>query len=405
MKYCLLILACAAAASAVPLHGQAILDRLDEALTFSTAHDSIRARLSGTLDLEGYAFTRPAPGLIDAPGNALFNPRLTLFLDSQIGPKLYLFAQARLDRGFDPADQLPQLRLDEYALRITPWEDGRFNVQIGKFATVVGNFGERHLPWDNPFINAPLLYENVTAASDVDAPLNAAEFSRGGATEKYDHLPLIWGPSYASGLSVAVKAGKFSFAAELKNAALASRPESWDLTSVNLSHPTVSGRIGWQPAPAWNFGFSASDGAYLRAESADSLPQGRGIGDYHEILLGQDASFAWHHLQIWAECYEARFQVPRVGNAGSLAYYLEAKYKFNSGLFGALRWNQQLFRHIDTREGTDVALGDDIWRIDAAVGFRFTAQTQVKLQYSLQNEDSAAGRYGHLVAGQLTVRF
>ena len=37
------------------------------------------------------------------------------------------------------------------------------------------------------------------------------------------------------------------------------------------------------------------------------------------------------------------FQVPRVGDADTFAYYLEGKYKFTPQLFGALRWNQQLF--------------------------------------------------------------
>jgi hypothetical protein len=41
-----------------------------------------------------------------------------------------------------------------------------------------------------------------------------------------------------------------------------------------------------------------------------------------------------HHLQLWAEFYEARFEV-RIGNADTFSYYLEAKYKITSQLFGA----------------------------------------------------------------------
>jgi hypothetical protein len=55
-------------------------DRVDTALTISAFHDSLRARLSGTLDLEIYNFQQPAPGLIDSSIDTLFNPRLTLFL-------------------------------------------------------------------------------------------------------------------------------------------------------------------------------------------------------------------------------------------------------------------------------------------------------------------------------------
>ena len=78
------------------------LDRLDAELTVSAFDDNLRARLSGTIDLEIYHFQQPAPGLINSEIDNLFNPRLTLFLDAQLGSQIYFFAQSRLDRGFDP---------------------------------------------------------------------------------------------------------------------------------------------------------------------------------------------------------------------------------------------------------------------------------------------------------------
>src|SRR3984893_468631 len=158
------------------------LDRVDTALTISGFQDNLRARLSGTLDSEIYHFEQPAPGLINSSIDTLFNPRLTLFLDAQIGSQIYFFAQSRLDRGFDPTDHGAQIRLDEYALRITPWNDGRLTVQIGKFATVVGNWIPRHLSWENPFVDAPIVYENVTAIQDKSAP--------------YSPLYFVYGPYY-----------------------------------------------------------------------------------------------------------------------------------------------------------------------------------------------------------------
>ncbi len=63
------------------------LERLDSTLTLSAFHDVLRARLSGTLDLEFYNFQQPAPGLIDSGIDNLFNPRLSLFLDAQAALK------------------------------------------------------------------------------------------------------------------------------------------------------------------------------------------------------------------------------------------------------------------------------------------------------------------------------
>ena len=43
-----------------------VLDRLDNTLTISAFHDNLRARLSGTVDLEFYNLQKPPPGLIDS---------------------------------------------------------------------------------------------------------------------------------------------------------------------------------------------------------------------------------------------------------------------------------------------------------------------------------------------------
>ena len=382
-----------------------MLDRLDAALTVAAFHDNLRARLSGTIDIEGYHFQQPAPGLIDSKIDNLFNPRLTLFLDAQVGSQIYFFAQSRVDRGFDPSNHGAEIRLDEYALRLTPWEDGRFTLQVGKFATIVGNWIPRHLSWENPFINTPLIYENITAITDRIAPASPLYFISGFHREKYEFIPVIWGPSYASGVSISGRLGKFDYAAEIKNSSLSSRPESWDATEIGFDHPTFSARLGFRPNQMWNFGFSASDGAYFRTEAEPTLPHGRDIGDFRELVLGQDASFAWHHLQVWAEFYEARFEVPQVGDADTFAYYFEAKYKFTPQLFGALRWNQQLFGNIDNGRGGTIRWGQDLGRIDISGGYRFTPHTQLKLQYSFQQQTTGPRDTNHLLAAQFTVRF
>jgi hypothetical protein len=382
------------------------LDRVDTALSISSFQDNLRSRLSGTLDLEIYHFEQPAPGLINSSIDTLFNPRLTLFLDAQIGSQIYFFAQSRLDRGFDPSDNGAQVRLDEYALRVTPWKDGRLTVQIGKFATVVGNWVPRHLSWENPFINAPLVYENVTAIQDKSAPYSPLYFVYGPYYYgKYAFNPVIWGPSYASGISVSGQLSKFDYAIEMKNASLSSRPESWNVTENGFEHPTFSGRVGFRPNEAWNFGVSASEGTYFRREAESTLPPGRDIDDYREFVLGQDASFAWRHVQLWVEFYEARFEVPRVGDADTFAYYIEAKYKFAPQLFGAIRWNQQLFGDISNPYGGSLHWSPDLGRIEVAAAYRFTPHTQLKLQYGFQHETTGPGDDNHLLAAQFTIRF
>jgi hypothetical protein len=105
------------------------------------------------------------------------------------------------------------------------------------------------------------------------------------------------------------------------------------------------------------------------------------------------------------EFYEARFEVPRVGDADTFAYYFEAKYKFTPRVFGALRWNQQLFDKVSNGTGGRVRWSEDLGRIDIAAGYRFTSHTQLKLQYSFQQETTGPRDDNHMLAAQFTVRF
>jgi hypothetical protein len=390
------------------------LDRVDQALTVSGCHEQLRARLSGAFDLEYYQFPAPAPGLIFTHRSSLFNPRLSLFLDAQLGPRLYFFAQSRADRAFDPSDGSVRVRLDEYALRFTPWADGRINVQIGKFATVVGNWTGRHDSWSNPFITAPLPYENLTGIWDTNAVRSTAMLldwahvlpdSSSDNGDKIRRVPIIWGPSYASGAAISGAVGKLDFSVELKNASLSSRPEAWDATRTQWQHPTWSGRLGYRPDVRWNVGFSASTGIYLRPSAAPTVVPGRTFDDYRETVFGQDISFAWHHVQIWAEAYEARFAVPRVGQVGTIACYLEATYRFTPQFSGALRWNQQQFSTVREAAGGSVPWGRDTWRVDLGPCSRFTPHTEFQQQYRMQHEDHSPQSSIHLLAGQFVVRF
>ena len=384
------------------LSAQDFLDQLDRALTISVFDDKVRARVSGLLDLEYYHYPQPAPGLIEAEGHDLFTPRLSVFVDAKVGPHVYFFAQTRVDTGFDPSDLGAEWRLDEYALRITPWSDGRFNLQLGRFSTVIGGWIQRHLSWDNPFINAPLPYENVSLVSDRELPLTGQSFRRVPAFDKYEFLPIVWGPAYTIGASVAGSIGIFEYAAAVKNAAVSSRPEAWE--RFDFTDPTYEMRLGLRPNQAWNFGFSAAAGPYLLPD-AHPMPPQSDLGDFYQYVLGQDVSYARGHFQIWAEAFVSRFEVPRLGDADMFAYYVEAKYRITPQLFAALRWNQEFFVTEDDPAGRPVSRARDVWRIDGALGYRFTAYTQLKLQCSLAQGDFISDNLHSTLAAQFTVRF
>lgn len=400
---------------AAPSQAQELFDRLAQTLSLQSTSGASAARLSGTLDLEAYVFSQPPPGLIITSSQRLFNPRLSLYLDAYWGPRVYAFAQARVDRGFDPSDQDLQGRIDEYAVRVKLRDDGRLGVQLGQFSSVVGRWSLRHGSWENPFVTAPLAYEHLTAMWDSAAARSTETLLswahlRGTPTfaqenaDRILRLPLIWGPSYATGAALFGSSGPFEFSAELKNASLSSRPQAWNLDRDAWKHPTVSARIGYRPSLIWNFGLSASTGSYLQPSARLSLVARSGLSNYRQTVVAFDATYAWRHLQAWIEIIHGRFEVPRVGLADTVSSFLEVKYKLTPRFAAAARVNRQTFGDLRDSRGGTVPWGRDLWRVDVAPSFRFTAHLQAKLQYSFQDEEGRA-RIHHTGAAQLTLRF
>jgi hypothetical protein len=386
---------------------ESLLRRLDDALSYQSPNGRFRSDLSGLVDLEAYFVDERPPGLIF--GNSdFFNPRLSLFLDTHLGEQFYSLVQFRADRGFDPRLKPDgDARFDEYLLRWTPWADGRLNVQAGKFATVFGKWVQRHDSWHNPFITAPLPYENVTVMTDQVAPGGPGGFlgRRSVADTKATWIPVVWGPAYNSGASVFGQWGKFDYAFEFKNTSISSRPTAWDAQDTGWEHPTFSGRLAHTPNAAWNYGVSASHGSYLLPAAEATLPAGYGRGSYRQTTIGTDFSWSHHGWQVWGEAMVARFQVPRVGNADTFTWFLETKYKITPNLSAAVRLNQQLFDTVPDGAGGDQHWDRNIYRVDTALAYRFTRHTQAKLQYSLLHENGPIQQGEQLFAAQLTVKF
>ena len=69
------------------------------------------------------------------------------------------------------------------------------------------------------------------------------------------------------------------------------------------------------------------------------------------------------------------------------------KYKFAPQFYGALRWNQQLFATIRDEDERE-PWGEDVWRIDAALGYRFTDYLQAKVQIQPESSRRLAQRSG-----------
>lgn len=402
------------------LPGQEVLERMGERLNFSLASGGLQVALRGSLELEGYLIPDPVADLVSGRKEAFLKPRFTLYLDAQLGRRAYLFGQVKVDRGFDvfTVEDKTEMRLDEGALRyeLSGPGSGRLFLQAGKFATLIGNWTKRHTAWENPFISAPLPYDNLTGVWDV-APARNADTLLGWAhvepvgsasavlADKHLRLPVVWGAAYGQGVALAGRTGRLDYALEIKAVGLSSRPERWDQSFGGVEHPTVSARVGFRPVPAWDLGFSVSRGEYLDRSQHAGIPAGFDRHDYRETVIAHDLSFAWRHFQLWAEIYVARFSVPRMADLDTLAGYVEAKYRFTPQFSTAVRWSQQVFGHLTNSAGQTMRAGRQTWRFEVAPAWRLTSQAQIKLQYGVQHERPSRENLTQSLAAQLTLRF
>src|SRR5204863_1575759 len=143
-----MLLVCAWFLMIAPAFAQRFLDTIDNSLFLQSPGGNYRVDLSGLFDLEAYYIDQRPPALIFGGGDSFVTPRLSLFLDAHAGKHFYSFVQARFDDGFHPRAPEAHARFDEYLLRYTPFDTSVVNLQVGKFATVVGNWIPRHLSWD-----------------------------------------------------------------------------------------------------------------------------------------------------------------------------------------------------------------------------------------------------------------
>ncbi|MGV3664374.1 MAG: porin [Prosthecobacter sp.] len=400
------LITCVILAIAPQAFAQAFLDTVDDKMSFQSAALGLRADLSMMADATVYAAEQPAQGLLYGDDHVFFAPRLITFLDVNVGSRVLLHGQMRVDRGFDPASASGgQVRLDEYFLQLRLGPQEEINLRLGKFATAFGSWPKRNLSWDNPLVTAPMAYEDMLPMTDGFAPGGLAGFAarRDMPDNKRDWVPIVWGPSYATGLSLFGRVDVFEYAFEVKNAGIASRPQTWDGVQDGFrTNPTFTGRVGLRPAPEWTLGTSFSHGPYMTDIANRTLPAGTSVNDFTQTTWGIDAGYAHRKWQLWSELLAARFEVPRVGDVDVLSGYVEAKYKITPQLWAAARWNQSVFSDVP---GLTTGWDRDAWRFDLALGYRFTEHLQLKLQYSVGDKDGPDQEGDHLGAMQLTVKF
>ena len=371
--------------------GQAVL--YDEA-------QSVTLTISGLLDFEHYEFEEDAPGLLFYKRDDGYrsNPRLSVFLDLQVEERIYFFLQARGDRGFDPnyMDMMDvyQARIDELFGRYTFFQDddATLALQVGKFATPLGNFVPRHDSMHNPFVRAPLPYDHVTTVGDGaisgGAPPNNQAFINRRDIDDLKHrwVTMLWGPVYHSGAMLFGTLGRFDARVAFVNAAPGERPLEWDRERLDFATFNVSARVGWNPFLGFRAGLNFSVGPYLSERFPSATVE---VENFDQTLVGLDLEYGIGHLTMFAELWRSEWEVPGVtDDVEAFAWTVEAKYKLSDlvpGLYVAARLGQIFANDIANATGHETPWERTSFRAEFGVGWFVYVNLLVKAQYELNH--------------------
>ena len=403
---------------------ESFLERLRQFQSFGTEDGQISFNADLWLTLDYMVFSTPPPGFIQTSNGQIFAPTLSGLFTLDISKHLEFVFLGLVNRGFDPTETSVQSQPAEYYTQLTPFDTPVLNFKGGKFQTAFGQWTNRHFSTQNSLINAPMMYGQMTSVTDGNAGAGIAPDTTAMVARKNvappvtKWIPIVWGPSYASGFQLNGTVGtlqQLDWAFEMKNASLSSRPQEWDLWNRGFNYPTFTARAGYRPDAAWNIGVSGSSGSYISQAAYDRFSTtskaGSSISESRQNVVGTDISYAHGPIELWSEFAWSQYEVPdakagkAVGNIGAYSYFIESKWKFMPQFWLSGRWNQQLYSNVTPAGGSETPWYNNLWRADACLGFKINRFTQFKVQYSYTEEEGTVDPGQNLFAVELVIQF
>jgi hypothetical protein len=387
-------------------------------LDLSASWGDFSAELHGELDLELLVFGKEASGVSLADPVLRSNhykrtrqedgpegvERLTLVLDGAFQDWLSYDVEGRLDHGA-PAEEGEAVgaRLEQYWVRGSVPGSALFNLQLGKFAAPLGNFIPRSMPRKDPLTTFPVMYDQVTTFMKKSDTAAAILGRRDRPTVKDWRVP-IYREVYGVGGMIFGSWEKLSYSFAVLNSAPATWVFQWPLHAGDFRDPNYYLHLSYAIDASLSVGASASRGPYDRHDAA-GIPAGKGSGDFPQTLAGVDLHYAIGAVDVFAEAIWTRFKAPLVDDLDLWAWYLEGKYTFLPGLFGALRIAQMTYGEIRDAAGASHPWDRTLNRVEFGGGYFFTRNFFAKATMQLNYTSGGREPNDHLFMIQVGLGF
>jgi hypothetical protein len=300
------------------------------------------------------------------------------------------------------SEDLDQVRPYAAYVRIRPWSNRSFDVQVGRIPPVFGSFGRKAYSTDNPLIGYPLAYQYLTSLRPDAIPATVGDLlemrARGwltsypvGSLESGPGLPLVSAFRWDTGVQVRWRGKTVETAGAVTSGTL-SDPRVAD----NNRGKQMSGRIAVQPVTGLIAGASAAHGEWLDQNVTDLLSANG--ASYSQRAFGGDLEYSRDYWLVRTEMVWSRWALPfaatsHATDVDALAIWVEGRYRIAPRWILAARFDRLGFSKIPSGTGELVTWDANVKRIEVNVGYYI--QRNLLARLAVQPNDRDGGRVLH----------
>jgi hypothetical protein len=358
-------------------------------------------QISGQIDVLGRTgYDQPLSSNFrrDDPLNEL---RFRLMANRWVSDNVGLFAELLFDIGSDPRVNGAYLVVTELAGK--EW----LNTRIGLAPSLIGNFSGRSTYFNvNPLILTPMVW-HYRSALDPGARANPTELiARRDRNAR--GLPLLYDSCWNVTWELSGPVGMFEYAV--------------GVTPGSVTNPIASrsnkgmqgmGRIGVSPFLGLRLGLNGAWGPYIGesvATTGVAAPLTDTPEDYAQTLFGYDAELTFGAFAFYSEGYWSAWETTQIADElEAKGAYIEGRYDLAPQWYVASRLDGIWFSEMDVELASgavsELPWDDDVWRIESAIGFRFSREVLAKLAWHHYGYEEGRGPNMDVVAVQVSAVF
>ncbi|MBM3329558.1 MAG: hypothetical protein FJY67_08840 [Calditrichaeota bacterium] len=319
--------------------------------------------------------------------------RIRTFLTGRADEHLSYYIEMLWDSKAAPRIQGAYLQAGRYF--------GGLTIKFGAIPSPFGNFSHRSTYYNQSgLIGVPVIWHYSTPLQRFGQSSNASLMS--GRNRVNNGLPLAYDACWENGLAFLWRRGMIDATAAVTTSTLS------NMSAQNNKGFQQIYRLGAAFGPGFRSGVSWSQGPYVEPEAATVLPE-RVIA-YQQTAEGFYVEHLFDHWEFYGEVLRSTWEAAYVyeNEVSATGGYLEGRWNFRPGWFMAARVDQLVFDKISTTNdglGPKATWGFDFLRYEAALGWRPSRSTMVRLDYQLTDFKDDRWSPVNLLALQTIVTF